>query len=88
MFEARWQKLLDLDLIIAVQVDPEIAKDRLLIRSPHLTPDDAEKRIESQMSNAARSAEAHVTLDNSGTVEDLESKLETLWSSRLWPMFS
>jgi len=88
MFEARWHKLLDLDLIITVQVDPQIAKDRLLSRTPHLTPDDAEKRIESQMSNAARSAEAHLTLDNNGSVEALQSKLETLWSSRIWPMFS
>ena len=41
------------------------------------------KRIDSQMDRSERLKRAQVIVDNGGDVADLESKVETLWNTRV-----
>lgn len=66
------------DLVVVVDVDPEVAVQRL-ITSRGMTEADARARIASQASREDRLAIADVVLDNSGDRENLEAQVAELW---------
>ena len=66
------------DLVVVVDVDPEIQLRRLMSRNG-LTRPDAEARVAAQASRAERLAAADVVIDNSGTLADLDPQVDALW---------
>jgi dephospho-CoA kinase len=63
--------------IVVVDLDPEIAVGRLVGRG--MREDDARARIARQASREDRLAKADVVIDNSGTREELEARIEAMW---------
>ncbi len=63
--------------IVVVDLDPEIAVGRLVGRG--MREDDARARVARQASREDRLAKADVVIDNSGTREELEARIEALW---------
>ena len=63
---------------IVVDVDPEVAVDRL-VRYRNFDPDDARRRIAAQMTREDRIALADRVIDNSTTVGDLEAQVDVVW---------
>lgn len=66
------------DLVVVVDVDPEVAVQRL-ISSRGMSEADARARIASQASRQERLAIADVVIDNSGDRENLEAQVAELW---------
>jgi dephospho-CoA kinase len=66
------------DLVVVVDVDPEIAVERL-VAWRGMSEADARARIASQASRAVRLAIADVVIDNSGDRESLEAQVAELW---------
>ena len=80
MIEANWMDLAD--EVWVVTVSPEVARDRLMARNG-LTDAQAQARIDSQLSNKERLAYADVKVDNSGTLEQFEQRVEREWKKLL-----
>jgi len=70
MLEAGWHKQLPLSALWVVTVPMEVARARLMARNA-MTEEDAEKRIQAQMTNEERVAQADAVLDNSGDQDAL-----------------
>lgn len=64
--------------VIVVDIDPEIAVDRL-VRFRNFPEADARARMANQIGREDRLAKADVVLDNSGTPEGLRAQVEALW---------
>lgn len=62
--------------IINVTCDSETQLKRLLLRNPHLSKEDALKRIQSQLSMEEKSKYSDYVLVNNGTLEDLRNQVE------------
>jgi dephospho-CoA kinase len=77
LFEARWDDLFH--EIWVVRVERETAVRRLAQRSG-MTREQAHARIAAQLSDAERTARAHVVIDNSGTEEELRTQIEREWN--------
>lgn len=65
------------DATLLITAPPQLELSRLMIRN-NLSKVDAQKRIASQMPLTQKQRLADYVIDNSGTVEDLESKLSSL----------
>ncbi len=78
MFEAGWEDLVD-DVWVVV-VEPEGAIKRLAERNG-LDEAAARARIDSQLSNAERTARADVVIENNGTLEELQASIESAWNA-------
>jgi dephospho-CoA kinase len=76
LIEADWVDLVDQVWVVTVPV--EVAAARLIARNG-LTPDQARARISAQLSNEERARQADVVIDNSGSVEQVRSRLAELW---------
>ncbi|MGE0598036.1 MAG: dephospho-CoA kinase [Dehalococcoidia bacterium] len=76
MFEAGWEDLVD-DIWVVV-VEPDLAVKRLAERNG-LDETAARARIDSQLSNAERIARSHVVITNNGTLEELQSAIQSAW---------
>lgn len=68
----------DLAALIVVDVDPELAVERLVAHRGYRT-EDAWARIARQASRADRIARADVVIDNNGSLEDLGDEVERVW---------
>lgn len=68
----------DFDLVVVVDVAPEVALDRL-VRLRGMTREDAAARIAAQASRADRLAIADVVLDNSAEPAHLAEQVRQLW---------
>ena len=66
--------------VVVVDVDPDVAVERLVRGPRQLDEADARARIANQVSREARLAVADRVLDNSGTVEELEAQVDDLWA--------
>ena len=66
------------DLVVVVDVPPELQLDRL-VSLRGMTEADAAARIAAQASREERLIAADVILDNSGGPDDLESQVRALW---------
>lgn len=63
---------------IVVDVDPEVAIDRL-VRFRNFDIDDARRRVAAQMTREARVALADRVIDNSTTVDELDGQVDAVW---------
>jgi dephospho-CoA kinase len=76
LIEADWIPIVD--QVWVVTVSPEIARERLMARNG-LTAEQADARINAQLTNADRAKHAQVTIDNSGTLDELRARVMTEW---------
>jgi dephospho-CoA kinase len=68
------------DRVLVVDVPPEIQLDRLTnVRG--MPEDEARARIASQASREDRLAAADLVVDNSGTLADLDRRINEIWSA-------
>ena len=65
------------DVVVIVEAPEAVRLERLVERG--MAPDDARRRMAAQAGDAERRKVADVVLDNSGTPEDLEAQIESLW---------
>jgi dephospho-CoA kinase len=75
LLEAGWQWLVD--EVWVVVASPDTAVRRL--EAAGMEREHAEARIRSQLSNEERVYQADVVIENDGTTEELESKVQALW---------
>jgi dephospho-CoA kinase len=68
----------DLAALVVVDVDPEVAVQRL-VEQRGMREDDARARMARQASREDRRSRADHVLDNSGSVEDLRAQVDALW---------
>ena len=80
LIEAGWKSLFD--EIWVVISDREEVINRLGVRNG-LSREDAVKRIDSQMSNNERIEHGDVVVENTGSMEDLQTRVNSLWSKRI-----
>ena len=66
------------DVVVIVEAPEEVRLERLVRRG--MSPDDARRRMAAQASDAERRKVADVVLDNSGSPEDLERQVDSLWA--------
>ena len=78
LIEAGWQSLVD--EIWVTTVDPSTAIERASARDG-VDADAVQARIDAQLSNAERTAEAAVVIDNSADEPQLLAQLETHWKN-------
>ena len=71
------------DLVLVVEADLDTRVRRLVGRG--LSEEDARARIAAQATDEQRRAVADVVLDNSRTVEDLETQVGRFWAERVAP---
>jgi dephospho-CoA kinase len=71
------------DLVLVVEADLDTRVRRLVGRG--VSEEDARARIAAQATDEQRRAVADVVLDNSRTVEDLETQVERFWAERVAP---
>ena len=67
------------DVVVVVDVESETQLDRLLARGG-LSAEEARSRIAAQANRAERLAAADVTLDNNGSLVELQAQVDDLWS--------
>ena len=76
LFEAGWEDLVD--EVWVVVVEPEFAIKRLAERNG-LDEAAAKARIDSQLSNAERTARADTVIENNGTLAELDRAIQGAW---------
>ena len=76
LIEADWQDLAD--EVWVVMVPKEVAKARLMARNG-LTADQAQARLDSQLSDQERAKHATVKLQNAGTEEEFLKRIDREW---------
>ena len=69
----------DFDLVIVVDVPPELQLERL-VGQRGMTPDQARARMAAQASREQRLAVADLVIDNSGSLADLDRRVADLWA--------
>jgi dephospho-CoA kinase len=69
----------DFDLIIVVDVPPELQLERL-VGQRGMTPDQARARIAAQAGREQRLALAGLVIDNSGSLADLDRRVAEVWA--------
>jgi dephospho-CoA kinase len=69
----------DFDLVIVVDVPPELQLERLVSQRGMAT-DQARARIASQASREQRLAAADIVIENSGTLDDLDRRIDEVWA--------
>jgi len=67
------------DLVIVVDVPPEMQVDRL-VSQRGMAPDQARARLAAQASREQRLALADVIIDNSGSLDDLDRRVAEVWA--------
>ena len=67
------------DLVIVVDVPPEIQVERL-VSQRGLTPGQARARMAAQASRDQRLAVASLVIDNSGSLDDLDRRVAEVWA--------
>ena len=72
----RWA---DYDLVIVVDVPPELQADRL-VSQRGLTQDQARARMAAQAGREQRLALADLVIDNSGSLDDLDRRVAEVWA--------
>ncbi|GAA4296889.1 dephospho-CoA kinase [Actinomadura luteofluorescens] len=68
------------DEVVVVDAPEEVQLDRLVARRG-MTEEDARARMSNQASRADRRAVATHVIDNSGTLADLKTQIDTLWTT-------
>jgi len=76
LIEADWTPITD--EVWVVMVAPEIARARVMERNG-LTAEQADARINAQLTNDERAKHAQVIIDNSGTLDELKQRVTAEW---------
>ncbi|KAF0158866.1 MAG: dephospho-CoA kinase [Syntrophaceae bacterium] len=76
LFETGRQALFDVTVVVSTS--REIQLNRLMARN-NLGRQEAQKRIDSQMPIEQKAALADMVIDNSGSVEETEKRVEDIW---------
>lgn len=76
LMEAAWEPLVD--EVWVVSVHPAAARDRLMSRNG-LSAEQADQRISAQLRGVERERRAGVIIDNNGTLEELERRVDAAW---------
>ncbi len=66
--------------LVVVDVDPEVAVRRL-VEQRAMSEDDVRARMANQASRQERLAMADIVVDNSGTLADLDARVDDLWET-------
>jgi len=69
----------DFDLVIVVDVPPELQLQRL-VSQRGMTPDQARARLAAQAGRSQRLAVADLVIDNSGSLADLDCRVAEVWT--------
>jgi dephospho-CoA kinase len=69
----------DFDLVIVVDVPPEVQVERL-VSQRGMTPDQARARMAAQASRPQRLAVADLVIDNAGSLDDLDRRVAGVWA--------
>ena len=77
LIEAGWGYLTD--EIWVVIASPEVTHQRL-IETKKMSPEQAEARARSQLSNEERKWYADAVIENNGSIEDLRARVDELWA--------
>ncbi len=80
LIEAKWTPLVD---EVWVTVSPEADVIARLQERNNLDEESARSRINSQMPQSERVKHADVIIDNDSSLEDLSTKVQNLWNSRV-----
>ena len=80
LLEAGWKPIFDEIWVVAATTE-EISA-RLESRNG-LTREEAQQRIDTQMSSEERVSHADIVLENNGTIEKLKERVEELWKERV-----
>ena len=67
------------DLVVVVDAPEDVQLERL-VTLRGMTEADARARLAAQTSREVRTAAADVVLDNTGSIEDLEAKVDEIWA--------
>jgi dephospho-CoA kinase len=67
------------DLVIVVDVPPELQVERL-VSQRGLTPEQARARMAAQASRQQRLELADIVIDNSGSLDDLDRRVDEVWA--------
>lgn len=76
LIEADWIPITD--EVWVVIVPPEVARERVMQRN-NLSAEDADARINAQLTNDERKKHAKVVIENTGTLEELDVKVGAAW---------
>jgi dephospho-CoA kinase len=76
LIEADWIPIVD--QVWLVTVSPALARERIMSRNG-LSAEQADQRIAAQLTNEERAKHAHVLIDNSGSLEELEQRVAAEW---------
>ena len=77
LIEAEWQDLVD--EVWVVSVSPQAARERLMARN-NMSAEDADARINSQLSNDERLEHADVVIDTDCPLEAVRGRVEAAWA--------
>jgi dephospho-CoA kinase len=77
LIEADWLSLVDEVWLVSAS---KAAVRQRLVEIKGLTPDEAEARVNAQISDDERRRHAKAVIENSGTLEELEREVDRLWS--------
>lgn len=77
LIEADWLPLVDEVWLVAAA--PDVARKRLMERNG-LTPEQAESRLRAQLPNEKRREYADLVIENDGSLEELERKVNEAWA--------
>jgi dephospho-CoA kinase len=75
---AEGQRSADFDVVVVVDVPPEVQVSRLAGRG--MPEDQARARMAAQATRAQRLAIADIVIDNSGTLDDLDRRVTEVWT--------
>jgi dephospho-CoA kinase len=67
------------DLVVVVDAPEDVQLERL-VTLRGMTETDARARLAAQTSREVRMAAADIVLDNTGSIEDLEAKVDEIWT--------
>ncbi len=68
----------DYDLVVVVEADDNVRSQRL-VELRGMQPDDAQRRIRAQASNAERRSIADIVIDSNGTIEHTLAQADAVW---------
>ena len=77
LIEAGWQDLVN--EVWVVSVPPHLARERLINRNG-FSGEEADRRLASQISNAARLAHAHVVIDTDCSLDEVGARVRAAWN--------
>jgi dephospho-CoA kinase len=73
------------DLVVVVDVPEDVQVERL-VELRGMTQEDARARMAAQASREERRAAADVVLENTGSIADLEERVDQLWDQSIRPL--